>query len=193
MVDSLLSIALEEGTDKAYRFAVSYDKLFSGLRGEEGVLVEIGVAWLSSIRMWHRYFPRFIIYGVDKRRGVRPWMILRDLVALRSDITKRYSFDGMVRLVYGDQSRKRDLFRVRDRIGGWVDIVVDDGSHVPDDQMLSFWVLYPLVKPGGFYVVEDVPLDSPLRDWLRNYHYRCVNDTVHISSEALVVRKPVVC
>ena len=35
-------------------------------------------------------------------------------------------------------------------------MVIDDGSHVPEHQVISFEALWPSVKPGGIYVVEDV-------------------------------------
>jgi hypothetical protein len=40
-----------------------------------------------------------------------------------------------------------------DRVG-W-DLVIDDGSHVPRHQLISFIALYPFVRPGGIYVIED--------------------------------------
>ena len=37
-----------------------------------------------------------------------------------------------------------------------MDIVIDDGSHVNEHVLTSFKVLFPLLKNGGVYVVEDV-------------------------------------
>ncbi len=49
-----------------------------------------------------------------------------------------------------------------DRVG-W-DLVIDDGSHVPRHMLISFIALYPFVRPGGIYVIEDIEssyLDHP--------------------------------
>ena len=40
------------------------------------------------------------------------------------------------------------------------DIVVDDASHWDVHQLATLENLFPLVKPGGFYVIEDVVPDS---------------------------------
>ena len=37
-----------------------------------------------------------------------------------------------------------------------LDIVIDDGSHRFLDQQATLHVLWPRVRPGGFYIVEDV-------------------------------------
>jgi demethylmacrocin O-methyltransferase len=44
---------------------------------------------------------------------------------------------------------------VSEEIGG-IDIVVDDGSHVNSHVITSFKTLFPLLRKGGCYVVEDI-------------------------------------
>jgi hypothetical protein len=39
---------------------------------------------------------------------------------------------------------------------GHPDIVIDDGSHLGQDQITSLLTLWPFVKPGGCYIVEDI-------------------------------------
>ena len=40
--------------------------------------------------------------------------------------------------------------------GGALDIILDDGLHLMRDQQQTLGALWPLVSPGGLYVVEDV-------------------------------------
>ena len=186
---TLTAIGLEEGTDKAYRYTKEYDKLFSPLRYSEGTLLEIGVAWLSSIRMWHRYFPRYRIYGIDRRRFTRPWMIIIDLVRLRSDIFQRYDFSGKLTLIRADQSKIEDLQRAYKIINEPLDIIIDDGSHIPEHQILSFNCFYPLLKPGGYYIIEDVFQGSPLYSFLSKYKPQEVGEGCIENEKALVIKK----
>ena len=39
---------------------------------------------------------------------------------------------------------------------GPFDIIIDDGSHRNDDMVISFETLFPVLKCGGMYVVEDL-------------------------------------
>jgi hypothetical protein len=36
------------------------------------------------------------------------------------------------------------------------DIILDDGGHMPNQQMRSFEGLFPLLHPNGVYIVEDI-------------------------------------
>jgi demethylmacrocin O-methyltransferase len=41
-------------------------------------------------------------------------------------------------------------------MNGQLDIVVDDGSHRNEHVIDTFKILFPLLSPGGYYVVEDL-------------------------------------
>ena len=36
------------------------------------------------------------------------------------------------------------------------DIIIDDGSHVPQHQITSLACLLPALNPGGLYIIENV-------------------------------------
>ena len=40
-------------------------------------------------------------------------------------------------------------------LGGGLDLVIDDGSHLAEPTRTSFDTLFPLLAPGGFYIIED--------------------------------------
>src|SRR5205085_4846802 len=44
---------------------------------------------------------------------------------------------------------------VRRDLGGELDLVIDDGSHLPGPTLASFETLFPLLALGGRYVIED--------------------------------------
>ena len=39
---------------------------------------------------------------------------------------------------------------------GPYDIIIDDGGHTPEEQMVTFEALWPYIAPGGIYVIEDL-------------------------------------
>jgi hypothetical protein len=51
------------------------------------------------------------------------------------------------------------------------DIILDDGSHVAKHQEISFRTLFPMLKEGGLYVMEDLHT-AYWRDWGGGYRRR---------------------
>jgi SAM-dependent methyltransferase len=101
-------------------------------------LLEIGLGKGGSLQLWEKYFPnREIIFGVD---------INSDCLSFRN---------GRTDIIIGDQGDPLFLDRLKARTGK-LDIIIDDGSHRVDDQILTFRKLFPSVRDGGLYIVEDM-------------------------------------
>jgi hypothetical protein len=58
-------------------------------------------------------------------------------------------------VVIGDQEDREFLARLRDRLGT-VDLVIDDDGHTMGQQIATLEELWPAVRDGGLYVVEDL-------------------------------------
>ena len=93
--------------------------------------------------MWRSYFPKATVYGLDihEKRLEAP-----RVVALQADQGDRPSLEKAV----ADCPP--------------FDLVVDDGSHVASHVSTSFETLFPKVRPGGFYAIEDLVF-AYLRDY----------------------------
>jgi hypothetical protein len=114
-----------------------YDRYFAPLRGKPVKMLEIGVDRGGSIAGWKKYFgERKLDYtGIDINPNC-----------------SRFARNG-VKIVIGDQMNVSLLGEVA-RAGPY-DIVIDDGGHVTGQQIVSFEQLFPAVRDGGLYVVED--------------------------------------
>jgi hypothetical protein len=55
---------------------------------------------------------------------------------------------------------------------GSPDIIIDDGSHVASHQKISFETLFPLLAPGGIYVIEDMHTAYWRGEWEGGYRRR---------------------
>lgn len=101
--------------------------------GPSARVCEVGVENGESLRMWQGLFPTSAgITGVDANHAATwPEGTIR-VVALQDD-------PGLAGLVGG----------------GPFGLVVDDASHDGKLTAATFALLWPLVQPGGFYVVED--------------------------------------
>lgn len=101
-------------------------------------MLEIGCLHGGSLQMWKRYFgPHVHIVGID----INP--ACADHAEDQIDVR------------IGSQDDTAFLAKVVEEFGTF-DIVLDDGSHVCEHQIISFKALYPHVKDDGIYVVEDL-------------------------------------
>lgn len=136
---SLLEIGISTGTDKCstHQYHLCYEKHFSALRDKGLSLLEIGVQEGASLKMWEEYFQRAHIFGVDVNASC-----------------KRYESER-TKIMIGDQA-DRVFLRMAAQRTGPLDIVIDDGGHSMVQQMTSFEELFPFLRPGGIYVIEDL-------------------------------------
>lgn len=134
------ALARRHGTDKHtshHRFTPIYEELLRGSREWPLKLLEIGIYKGSSLRMWKDYLPAAQIVGVD----------------IDPAVTKHE--DERVKVYIGDQTNRRFLEGIASSEGPF-DFVIDDGGHRAVQQKTSLEVLWPHVKPGGVYVIEDI-------------------------------------
>jgi hypothetical protein len=130
----LVRLGQQHGTDKApHGYLLVYEQYLDHLRREPVNMLEIGVAGGASLCMWREYFPSGRVCGIDKNPSCAQF--------------------GGVHI--GDQTDTCFLANVVAQTGP-LDIVVDDGSHRAEHQSSSLRYLFPHLKPGGYYFIEDV-------------------------------------
>jgi len=65
---------------------------------------------------------------------------------------------GRIKAVTGDQNDPVVLDRWLSETGGNFDFIIDDGGHRNDQILNSFAKLWPSLKPGGYYFIEDMQM-----------------------------------
>ncbi|MER7174664.1 class I SAM-dependent methyltransferase [Streptomyces mesophilus] len=105
-------------------------------------LLEIGIGGYNragqggaSLRMWKHFFPNAQIFGVD----------IED---------KSFVDQDRITTFIGDQSDPASLTSIAEKIGT-LDVIIDDGSHRSPHVITTFETLFPLLRDGGIYAVED--------------------------------------
>jgi len=73
-----------------------------------------------------------------------------------------------INLLVGDQGKAATLDDWIDKSGGNFDVVIDDGGHQNCQIWTSFQKLWPTVKEGGLYFIEDMQV-------AKSMHYRKAN------------------
>jgi len=172
-----------------------YDRHFSRFRDTEVNVVEIGVCGGGSLQMWKDYFgPSAKIYGVDidpKCKGLE---------------------EENVEIFIGDQANRGFLESLTVKIPR-VDILIDDGGHMMEQQINTFEVLFPHIDKNGIYLCEDlhtsywkrfgggynkrtfVEYSKEFIDRIHGWHFRDVTkftesvDSLHYYDSILVIEK----
>ena len=65
-----------------------------------------------------------------------------------------YKGDG-VHIHVGDQADRAFWRRFKEDVP-YVDVLIDDGGHHPHEMRVTFEELFPIVRPGGVYICEDI-------------------------------------
>lgn len=132
------------GTDKTsgHSYLQHYATHFNRFRTQNINLLEIGVGGYKdpklggeSLRMWKNYFQKANIFGLD----------IYDKSPLE---------ESRIKIFKGSQVDTNFLDKVIQTTGD-LDIIIDDGSHINEHVITTFKYLFPKLKDGGIYIIED--------------------------------------
>jgi hypothetical protein len=137
---TLDQLGLRFGTDKAssdHNYLAFYERYFSPRRNDRVNILEVGIGEGPSLAVWEAYFPNATIIGAD----INP----------RCANLRR----PRVSIEIIDQSNLEHLVHLAMKYAPF-DIIVEDGSHLWEHQITTLKTLFPFVKQGGIYIVEDL-------------------------------------
>eukprot|EP00747_Dinoflagellata_sp_TGD_P084835 gnl/TRDRNA2_/TRDRNA2_162670_c0_seq3.p1 gnl/TRDRNA2_/TRDRNA2_162670_c0~~gnl/TRDRNA2_/TRDRNA2_162670_c0_seq3.p1 ORF type:complete len:302 (+),score=31.23 gnl/TRDRNA2_/TRDRNA2_162670_c0_seq3:53-907(+) len=144
-------IALQTGTDKvtSHSYGSVYDRFIGPMRNSSLTFIEIGFATGNSAEAWERFLPKanIVEFEVACRPGHEEGWVLN------SPHFRKWKDSG--RLKCGSAIDPSFVEPIVDSIGA-PHIVVDDGSHAPDDMRDSFLSLFPRLQSGGLFFMEDL-------------------------------------
>jgi len=126
------------GIYKGRHYFDLYVRHLAGFVGREVVVVEVGVYSGGSLGMWKSYFGEHAtIHGVDIQEACRV-----------------YEADG-VHIHVGDQADRAFWTQFKQDVPV-IDVLIDDGGHHPNEMRVTFEELFPILRPGGVYICEDI-------------------------------------
>jgi predicted O-methyltransferase YrrM len=113
------------------------------------VIVELGIYRGGSTALLHALFQPERLIAID--RTAEPAEALSSYIASRD-------LQSVVRPRYGvDQADRATVAAIvaEELAGRGIDLVIDDASHQYAPTLASFETLFPRLRPGGLYVIED--------------------------------------
>lgn len=156
---NLTDLADKYGSDKGstkHRYTELYHMLFQPFVDQPITFLEMGLLIggpehgisadretkdLPSVRMWLEYFTQAKIIGLDVSDF--SWFTNDRFSFIRCDMDTREIIAGATREL-------SDL-----------DIIIDDASHASHHQQNAFLELFPKLRSGGLYIIEDLRWQPP--------------------------------
>lgn len=130
-------------SDKWQSYISIYETIFAEYRDKQVSLLEIGIQNGGSLEVYAEYFPdAAIIVGNDINPRCRILNYRRGITVVVGNCV--------------DEQTKEQIAAISPSF----DIVIDDGSHI----ILTFLKYFPIVSPGGVYIIEDLHA-SYWQDW----------------------------
>ena len=149
---SLETLAYRYGTDKSkddHKYVDIYHSLFADRRQRVLNLTEIGVSSGQSVAMWADYFANAHIWGLDPLLSNR----------YSRDVLRYFATNSRVHLFKADAYEKRTPSD-HALVPQSMDVVIDDAVHYPNPAMKLLEIWWPLIRPGGYYIIEDMSWDN---------------------------------
>lgn len=136
------------GSDKEsnHAYGDAYESIIGDLRESARLIMEVGIADGSSLLAWSEVFPHAICVGMDIHHSDR-------------------AHGDRIEFHRGDQRSLEDCRRA----AGYrsFDFICEDATHELDATLQTLLYLWPNVKPGGVYVIEEFANVGALRDHIR--------------------------
>ena len=174
---------------KPHNYCVHLERFFEPIRHNPIKLLEIGVGGGESIRAWLEYFPNAKVFGVDIVSNTNIWNTPGEIIF---SVTKCKDHNYIFSC--GDQSDPKFWQKFIEVHGGDWDVVIDDGSHLSKDSATTFGALFPVLKSGGIYEIEDLSFDAGTLRWLETF-VRGLHaghdyiDSIYFARELAILRK----
>lgn len=137
-MSALFDLSVKFDAKKEVGYCVAYERVLKDWRSSTNAVLELGTNEGGSLQMWEEFFPGAQIFGVDM---TRMW-------------TEKEG--SRIHTWIGDQ---KDTQAISEFMSGYgvetLDLIVDDASHFGYETKMSFLGLWPKLKSGGLYILED--------------------------------------
>ena len=126
---------------QGHNYAKFYDEYFFDKKDKKLNILEIGSFYGNAAAALYFYFKNARIYSAD---------IFPDLFSYTSRRIKNFYVDSSSeKSIYENILNKEKKF----------EIIIEDACHAYKDQIISLFMLFPILNSGGIFIVEE--LDFP--------------------------------
>ena len=121
-----------------HAYSQFYNKFFDKIRKKNLSIMEIGLAKGDGIASFYYYFPNSYFIGLDN-----------------NPFRCRYK-SKKFRNIFIDIASEKIITNLINHLNLKFDIIIEDCSHKLIDQIFSFKYFFNNLRPGGYFIVEDL-------------------------------------
>ena len=122
----------------AHGYAKIYEKYLKGNKEKNLNIIELGSFYGNASAAFYFYFKNSQIYSAD----INP-----DMYSYRSKRLHNFFTDTSSRSSIEKNILKKNI---------QFDLIIEDASHMLKDQIISLFMLFPLVEKDGFFITEEI-------------------------------------
>jgi len=130
----------------AHGYAKTYENLFKSIKSENLKILEIGSFYGNASAALFFYFKNSLIYSAD----INP-----DMYKYKGSRLKNFFVDSSSRDSINEHILEKSFE---------FDIIIEDASHRLKDQIISLFMLFPKIKKGGIFIVEEIDFPEKRED-----------------------------
>ena len=134
----LLRYNSDSAESKPAHYLPIYQRYLAEISEPAPVILELGVHRGDSLEMLAEYFSGALVIGVDAAAPKREFSSPRIKV-----------YEGLQ-----DDPALYSRIIAENGIAAF-DLIIDDCAHIGSIAAASFWMLFPKLKAGGLYIIED--------------------------------------
>jgi len=124
-------------------YTLFYESIFKKKKGENLKIAELGILYGGSLLMWKDYFINSQIYGFEYDNNLINYF-------------KQNFNNDRITLSNIDVTNKNSIINAFSELNELYDIIIEDTTHVFEDQIRVIENVYEYLKPGGILIIEDI-------------------------------------
>lgn len=131
-----------------------YESIFNPIKENELNILEIGVLFGNSLKLWSDYFINSKIYGIDDFSQPNGHEYYNFKPVLSEDVARDLENFERVKLLIFDCVNKTKIKENLDN--SKFDIIIDDANHDLNQQKENYTNYHPYLTENGIYICEDI-------------------------------------
>ena len=137
----------------SHGYAKIYEKYFYKYKEKRLNIIELGSFYGNASAAFFFFFKNSQIYSAD----INP-----DMYIYRSKRLKNFFTDTSSR-----SSIENDIIKKNVKF----DLIIEDASHMLKDQIISLFILFKILKPGGYFIIEEIDFPEKREDMRVNQEF----------------------